>query len=417
MYGCWKNEGTIEAIWVHIRLGGVLYIYFLFVCVYYMDLFLPSKRPLTTGITSKQTTPTTKPPLKLGSGAFKEVVMAQPANARDEEFSFAKLEEVGGATYAGYYAIVAVADFSASRLLSELTLQFGFAKIGLSPNIYALKVNNVMPYYGEGNIIAELKRLTESSADGDECDFLIAMERVNYEMTNGTVITPEMVINTDPNKLIHLINAVLAQEVILADIKVKNLSVKCSSSRSCELGLIDLDREFVADVTKWYLLSRLGLTGSVYKKLARQYMVLMVCFVGLNNGLHPDKKKELLQMVELLSDRGEFNSAALSQMLQHEQLSKQIRHYLGFRGYEIPDILKEFVDESINRELYGVVVKSDSTSASSRAQGTGSDSDMSDSFGGGKSRRKHKKTRKRKPKSRKTRRKRSLLNRVKAWDR
>ena len=105
-------------------------------------------------------------------------------------------------------------------------------------------------------------------------------------------------------------------------------------------------------------------------------------------------------------------------MLQHEQLSKQIRHYLGFNYDEIPDILKGFVDQYIDGELYGAVVKSDSTSVTSRAQGTGSEDLMSDgSFDGGKSRIKHKKTRKRKPKSRKTRRKQSLLNRVKAWDR
>jgi hypothetical protein len=386
-----------------------------------MSGFIPSKRPLTTGITSKQTTTTTKPPLKLGSGAFKEVVMAQPANARDEEFSFAKLKEVGGDTYAEYYAIVAVADFSASRLLSELTLQFEFAKIGLSPNIYALKVNNFMPQYGEHDIIAELKRLTESSADGDECDFLIAMERVNYNMgSSGTAITPEMVINADPNKLIHLINAVLAQEVILTDIKVKNLSVKCSSSYSCELGVIDLDREFVADVTGWRVLSML--TGNIDKTLAGQYMVLMVCFVGLNNGLHPYTKKQLLRMVGLadFTETGDikwFDSAALNRMLQYEGLKKQIKHYLGFNHDQTRDIGQGFNDEYIKGELNGAVEKSDLMHDSSRYQGTRSDIGMSDSFDGGKARRKHKKTRKRKPKSRKTRRKRSLLNRVKAWDR
>jgi hypothetical protein len=386
-----------------------------------MSGFTPSIRPLITGIKSKQTTLTTKPPLRLGRGAFKEVVMAQPAEANDEEFSFAELAKVGGATYADYYAIVAVADFSASRLLSELTLQFGFAKIGLSPNIYALKIDNYMPQYGEGNIIAELKRLTESSADGDECDFLIAMERVNYDMGSGKTKTPEEVINADPNKLIHLINAVLAQEVILADIKVKNLSVKCSSSRSCELGVIDLDGKFVADVTGWRFLSMF--TGTIDKTLAGQYMVLMVCFVGLNNGLRPDIKKRLLQMVKLadFTETGDikwFDSAALNRMLQYEGLKSQIKHYLGFNQSLTRDIGPEFNDEYIKGELFGAVVASDSAPTGSipeRPRHYHSTPDSS--YDGGKSRRKHKKTRKRKPKSKKTRRKRSLPNRVKAWDR
>jgi len=374
----------------------------------------PPKTLVGTGITSKKTTNT--PPHKLGSGAFKEVVMAHPAYANEDEFSYVGLQSAGGpGDYAnGYYAIVAVADFSASRLLSELTLQFGFAKIGLSPNIYALKVNNFMPQYGEHDIITELKRLTESSADGDKFDFLIAMERVNYDMGSGKTKTPEEVINRHPMKLIGLIDAVLAQGVILVDIKVKNLSVKCTSSRTCELGVIDLDKEFVADVTGWRFLSIL--TGTIDRTLAGQYMVLMVCFVGLNNTLTRETKSALLEHVGLLKD-GKFNVSALNQMLQYEDLKKQIRHYLGFRRDETRDIGQGFNDEYIDGELYGAVAKSDSTSASSKAQGTGSDSDMSDSFGGGKSRRKHKKTRKRKPKSRKTRRKRSLLNRVKAWDR
>ncbi|MFY7730007.1 MAG: hypothetical protein ACOVRN_10855 [Flavobacterium sp.] len=385
-----------------------------------MSGFIPIKRRVVTGITSKQTTHT--PQHKLGSGAFKEVVMAQPAEANDEEFSFAELAKVGGPKYADYYAIVAVADFSASRLLSELTLQFGFAKIGLSPNIYALKIDNYMPHYGEGNIIAELKRLTESSTDGDECDFLIAMERVNYNMgSSGSAITPEEVINADPNKLIHLINAVLAQEVILADIKVKNLSVKCSSSWSCELGVIDLDGKFVADVTGWRFLSMF--TGTIDKTLAGQYMVLMVCFVGLNNGLRPDTKKKLLRMVGLadFTETGDikwFDSAALNRMLQYEGLKKQIKHYLGFNHDRTRDIGQGFNDEYIKGELLGAVDKSDSTSTSSGYQRPIPDTPMSDSsLVGGKSRRKHKKTRKRKPKSRKTRRKRSLLNRTKVWDR
>ena len=143
----------------------------------------------------------------------------------------------------------------------------------------------------------------------------------------------------------------------------------------------------------------------------------MVCFVGLNNTLTRETKSALLEHVGLLKD-GKFNVSALNQMLQYEDLKKQIRHYLGFRRDETRDIGQGFNDEYIDGELYDAVDKLDSPSASSRYQGTRSDGDMSDSsFDGGRSRRKHKKTRKRKPKSIKTRRKRSLLNRVKAWDR
>jgi len=324
-----------------------------------MSGFTPSKRPVVTGITSKQTTRT--PHHKLGSGAFKEVVMAQPANEYEEEFSFAELKKVGGQTYADYYAIVAVADFSASRLLSELSLQFDFSEvellklrdgttITLSPKIFALRIQDKLrafnEYYGKANILKALELLA-SSPDGDESDFLIAMERVNYDMGSKSVKIPAEVINAHHYKLIELINLVLAQGVLLTDIKVNNLSVKCSSSHSCELGVIDLDNKFVADVTRWYLLSRIGFTDAVHVKLAQQYMVLMVCFVGLNNGLTTPTKRILLKHVGLLSDDGRFNSAALNQMLQYEGLKNQIRHYLGFNHDTTPDIVEGFVDEYI----------------------------------------------------------------------
>jgi hypothetical protein len=257
-----------------------------------------------------------------------------------------------------------------------------------------------------------LTKLAESATDASNFDFLIAMERVNCIMGTTTVFYPAQVINANPSKLIELIDLVLAQEVLLADIKLQNLFAKCSySSRSCELGVIDLDRKFVADVTGWRFLSMF--TGAIDKTLARQYMVLMVCFVGLNNKLEASTRAKLLEAVGLavLSQTGEivtFNVNALDQMLRHEDLKKQIKHYLGFNHDRTPDIAQGFNDEYIKGELSRALVRD-----SSRHHRSTPDS----SFDGGKSRRKHKKTRKRKPKSRKTRRKRSLLNRVKAWDR
>jgi hypothetical protein len=242
------------------------------------------------------------------------------------------------------------------------------------------------------------------------------MERVNYNMGSGNAETPAKFINKFPGKLIDLIDLLLEQQVILADIKLQNLFVKCSSSHSCELGVIDLDKKFVSDINSrwypgWYPLDRLLniLTGGgITEELAKQYMVLMVCFVGLNNKLNIKAKTELLQSVRLLSKSGVFNADALDQMLQHEELKKQIKHYLGFNQDRTRDIGEGFFDEYITGELYAAVVRDTSKSASSTPDS---------SLGGGKSRRKHKKTRKRKPKSRKMRRKRSLLNRVKAWDR
>ena len=282
-------------------------------------------------------------------------------------------------------------------------------------------------YYGKKNILGALRGLVQSSPDADNFDFLIAMERVNYEMDEGFVKTPAEVINAYPDKLIHLINLVLEQKVILSDIKLQNLFVKCSDddNDSCQLGVLDLDKEFVADLTGWYpgwypldrLLSKL--TGGITIELARQYMVLMVCFVGLNNGLTEDTKKRLLKTVGLLSDDGkEFNVRALNQMLQYEALKKQIKHYLGFNQSRTRDIGQEFNDEYIKGQLFGAVVESDSPSDVLMQDHSTPDSSMDhSSLDGGKSRRKHKKPRKRKPKSKKTRRKRSLLNRAKMWDR
>jgi hypothetical protein len=361
----------------------------------------------------------------LGDGTFKEVIFAQYADDARVEFSYAGLASAGGPTDSNdYYAIVSVADFSVSRLLSELQLQFHFSKIGisheftLSPRIYALQIKHklltgtyVETYYGEKNIMDALTKLAESATDASNFDFLIAMERVNCIMGTKSVVYPAGLINANHIKLIELIDLVLAQGVLLTDIKLQNLFAKCSSPRSCELGVIDLDRKFVADVTGWRFLSIL--TGTIDKTLARQYMVLMVCYVGLNNTLEASIRAKLLAAVGLavLSETGEivtFNVNALDKMLRHEDLKKQIKHYLGFNHGRTRDIGQEFVDEYIKGEIRTAVDKSDSIRRHSTPDS---------SLGGGKSRRKHKKTRKRKPKSRKTRRKRSLLNRVKAWDR
>lgn len=379
----------------------------------------------TGGITSQQTTYTHT--LTLGSGTFKQVIFAQYADDERVEFSYAGLGGVGGPTDSNdYYAIVSVTDFPVSRLLNELELQFRFSEIvtsypfTLSPRIFALQIKYKLlrgtyteTYYGEENILGALRGLVKSSPDADNFDFLIAMERVNYEMNEGFVKTPAEVINDYPDKLIHLINLVLEQKVILSDIKLQNLFVKCSDNNnvSCQLGVLDLDKEFVADLTGWYpgwypldrLISKL--TGGITIELARQYMVLMVCFVGLNNELYLKTKSKLLRDVGLLSASGEFNVYALNQMLQHEQLNKQIRHYLGFNHDRTRDIAKGFMDEYILAK------------EKPRDGLPDPDSMLTDdsSLDGGKSRKKHKKTRKRKPKSKKTRRKRSLLNRAKAW--
>jgi hypothetical protein len=270
----------------------------------------------------------------------------------------------------------------------------------------------VETYYGENNIMDALTKLAESATDASNFDFLIAMERVNCIMGTKSVVYPAGLINANHIKLIELIDLVLDQGVLLTDIKLQNLFAKCSySSRSCELGVIDLDRKFVADVTGWRFLSII--TGSIHKTLARQYMVLMVCYVGLNNKLEASTRAKLLEAVGLavLSQTGEivtFNVNALDQMLRHEDLKKQIKHYLGFDYDRTPDIAQGFNDEYIKGELSSALARDSSKSASSTPDS---------SLGGGKSRRKHKKTRKRKPKSKKTRRKRSLLNGVKAWDR
>jgi hypothetical protein len=385
------------------------------------------------GITSQQITTTAN--LVLGIGTFKKAIMANHTS-HNEEFSYAGLQSAGGpGNYAnGHYVIVSVEDFTADRLLSELQLQFDFSKsvlatlpdgsvVTLSPKIYALRIQDksgaFSTHYGEHNIISALESAQRASVDGGVYDFLIAMERVNYNMgPSGSAITPADVINADPSKLIHLINVVLKLGVLLTDIKVKNLSVKCSSSRSCEMGVIDLDNKFVADVTGWNWLVNLGFTDAVNAKLAEQYMVLMVCFVGLNNGLTDNTKTMLLKKVGLLSHDGIFDVGALNRMLQYEGLKSQIKHYLGFDHDQTGDIGQGFNDEYIKGELFGAVVASESAPTGSipeRPRHYHSTPDSS--YDGGKSRRKHKKTRKRKPKSRKTRRKRSLLNRVKAWDR
>ena len=384
----------------------------------------PDPPPPTGGITSQQTTHT--PILKLCDGPFKEVIFAQYADDERVEFSYAGLGGAGGPTRADYYAIVSVEDFPASRLLSELRLQFGFSKVKiatlsdgttftLSPKIFGLQIKHkgssrglTENFYGEGEILGKLDLLA-SSPDGDEYDFLIAMERINYDMGSGSVINPAHVINAYPSKLIRLIDVVLELGVLLTDIKVRNLSVKCSSSHSCELGVIDLDKKFVADVTGWRFLSMF--TGTIDKTLAGQYMVLMVCYVGLNNKLDAIIRAKLLEKVGLavLSDKGDiaiFNVGALNQMLKHEELKKQIKHYLGFNQDRTRDIGEGFVDGYIKGEIRTAVDRSESRPAGSTPD--------SSSYGG-KSRRKHKKTRKRKPKSKKTRRKRSLINRAKAW--
>lgn len=394
----------------------------------------PHPLPDPGGITSQQITTTAN--LVLGIGAFKTAIMANHASPGYEEFSFAGLQSAGGpGNYAsGHYVIVIVEDFPASRLLDELILQFKFSKavlatlpggsvVTLSPKIYALRIQDAggafSTHFGELNIIAALESAQRASLDGSRYNFRIAMERINYNMGSGSVKTPAEVINAYPDKLIRLINVVLELGVLLTDIKVKNLSVKCSSSGSCEMGVIDLDYKFVADVTGWRFLSML--TGAIDITLARQYMVLMVCYVGLNNELDEKIRAKLLEKVGLavLSDKGDiaiFNVGALNQMLKHEELKKQIKHYLGFNQDRTRDMGQGFVDGYIKGEIRTAVDNSDLALAVPKPDRSAHASSMLDSsYDGGKSRRKHKKTRKRKPKSKKTRRKRSLINRAKAW--
>jgi hypothetical protein len=377
-----------------------------------MSGFLP--RPDTGGITSKQTTTTS--PLELGRGTYKTAMMANHAS-HDEEFSYEGLQSAGGpGNYAnGYYAIVAVADFPADRLLSELQLQFDFSRItgprsfALSPRIYALQIyirtgpNTFAPttYYGEKAITDALQGYRS-----EKLNFLIAMERVNYNTGNMTTVDPATVINQDPGKLLRLIDNVLDDGLILLlDIRLRNLFTKCSTTdlASCELGVIDLDTEFVTDVAlSWF-------TSGIPRRLAKQYMVLMVCFVGLTNGLTAVTKTKLLKAVKLLDSKGNFNTVAIDKMLAYPLLEERIRHYLTSRHIDRAEMASEIEKDYVEGEvfsdaeiLYGLFNRDKSDLAASS---------------GGKSRRKHKKTRKRKPKSRKTRRKRSLLNRVKAWDR
>ena len=179
--------------------------------------------PYSGGITSQQTTNTS--PFTLGRGTFKMAILANQASPGHEEFSFAGLQGAGGPGnyYNGYYAIISVRNFPADRLLSELSLQFDFAKRGLSPNIYALKINNYVPVYGEFNIIDALN--AEST---NKCSFLIAMERVNYNTVNLSTVDPARVINRYPIKLIELIDNVLSHGYLLMDAKVRNLFTKCS---------------------------------------------------------------------------------------------------------------------------------------------------------------------------------------------
>ena len=354
--------------------------------------------PDSGGITSKQTANTSS--LTLGNGAFKKAIMANHARKGNDEFSYAGLQRAGGPLNAdaGYYAIVEVKDFPASRLLSELRLQFDFAKLGLSPQIYALQIERngaTETYYGEQQILSVLEL---EGYHNEELDFLIAMERVNYNTDDLSIVYPAQVINQDPSKLIALIDNVLDKGLkLLVDINLRNLSTKCYGRLdSCELGVIDLDIEFVTDVAlSWF-------TYGIPRKLAKQYMVLMVCFVGLANGLDRDTKISLLTKVKLLSKDGKFNTAAINKMLEYPALKSKIKHYLTSNYIDTVDVARDIEKDYVEDELFldAEILLRLFNRVKSEIPGSS----------GGKSRRKHKKTSKRKPKSKKTYRKRSLLN-------
>jgi Trp operon repressor len=228
------------------------------------------------------------------------------------------------------------------------------------------------------------------------------MERVNYNGSTTTKTTSSDVINKYPDRLIQLIDVVVEQRVLLTDINVNNLFIRCGSTRldSCQMGVLDLDRKFVVDVTRFYWLSRI--TNMVYMKLAQQYMVFMVCFVGSNNGLTLETKRKLLHQVGLITDERDittFKVGILNQMLSYDMLQRQIRHYLGFHAdtYE--------TTEAVSAEFMKHYIQGEPRTPGVRGK-TMSMTPDSSSYGGGKSRRKYK------PKPRKTRRKRSLHNQI-----
>ncbi len=370
------------------------------------------------GITRKQTTHISS--VDLGTGANKYVTMGNYASPGNAEFTFVGLHSAGGpGDYAeGYYAIVYIPDFSAKRLYDELLLQFDFSdvvldtladgsKITLSPRIFGLHIEHRGTYYGRTDILANLLSLAKSP-DGDNFNFTVAEERVNYNMGNGNVETPARVINKDPDKLIQLIGYVLRKGKILLDIKIPNLLVRCYN-RSCYLGVMDLDNKFTGDIGfGWYPLKGLvdAFLGTVSETLAEQYMVFMVCFVGANNGLLPTTKTKLLHQVGLITDKSDittFRVKRLNVMLRYDMLQTQIRYYLDFH----PDVYKTTKDVSDGFMSHYIRGEKLPVGTPGRTQ-TMTPTRSSE---GGKSRRK------RKPKSRKTRRKRSLLNRAKMWDR
>jgi hypothetical protein len=362
------------------------------------------------GITSKSTY---TPSVYLGDGAHKYVTMGNHTT-RGSEFSYAGLRSAGGPAEASYYAIIKIPDFPATRLYDELLLQFDFSdvvlatltdgsKITLSPRIFGLHIKDRGTYYGKKSILGKLFSLSNSNTDGDDFNFTLAVERVNYNMGNGKVETPANFINKYPYKLIELIGHILSKNKILLDIKIPNLLVKCYN-RSCYLGVMDLDKKFADNIGfGWYPLKGLvdAFLGTVNPKLAQQYMVFMVCFVGSNNGLTPETKAELLHMVGLTdtSDIRTFKVGILNQMLSYEMLQQQIRHYLGFHA----DTYK--TTEAVSAEFMKHYIQGQPRTPGVPGKTMPMTPDSS-SYGGGKSRRKYK------PKSRKTRRKRSLHNHI-----
>ena len=150
------------------------------------------------------------------------------------------------------------------------------------------------------------------------------------------------------------------------------------------------------------MLSKIGFLEAPNRELAKQYMVLMVCFVGLAIGLDPKIKEFLLKSVNLLFPNGEFNTAAINEMLTYPALKSKIKQYLTSNYTDTADVAGEIKKDYVEEELFpdAEILLRLFNRVKSEIPGSS----------GGKSRRKHKKTRKRKPKSKKTRRKRSLLN-------
>ena len=363
---------------------------------------------------------------KLGRGTYKTAYLPEylPDYINDIGFDLAKLQKFGGSANLFDYAIVSVripdSDYEKiiTSVMSELELQFMFARDGRAASVFGLELvidGKKYRAYGQDEILyllkhARVKKLTRC---------VIIMQRCDYSEQSGT--TNRIGSVTD---LVHefdnLLNYITDKKLIFLDFKIDNLCV-CNG----KLVVLDLDTKFIKRII------------DSEKNHAKQFMALLFCFAG-NRQIYENKersddiKRQILinyGIVNLPYDTS-FATDSVANLYSNSGVigRHNIRHYLTkYMGSSSPNV-PAYIEESYIRPLFQAYALPPSPSSSSsmsmlppppppppppQSNGSTNMGTFSNELGGGsqtKRRRNRRQKNKHKHKRSKTLKKRLLIN-------